>query len=366
MLGRNDVEAVGVSAHGPDAGRPVRAHHLSGGMGGIDVTVLTLGARLSSVRWPVGGGGTDELTIGHDDIARYGDRATDPYLGATVGRYANRISGAPLVLDGRPVHLAPNEGSSCLHGGPDGYDRRVWDDERISGLGQQCAGVALRLTSPDGDQGFPGTVEVEVRYVVAGNVLTIEHRATTTATTPLSLTNHTYWNLAGAHAARRWASVADHVLEVPASRVVPVGAALLPTGDPVPVAGTWRDLRRPTSLTRVLAAGGLDDCFVIDAPPGELRPVARLEHPRTGRALEVRSDAPAVQIYTAGGLDLPGARGGAAGRHAAVCIEPGHPPDAPHHRRTPSGLLHPGERYLHRMSLRLHAVPVAGAATGLR
>lgn len=303
------------------------------------VRLLTLGAAIRSLEATAAVGRPGNVHLSLPDVAAYGDRARNPHLGATIGRYANRIAGARFTLDGREARLVANNGPNTLHGGLDGWDRRVWDllDRSDDGGPAGGGGTAVfRLTSPDGDEGFPGTVTATATYELVGDTLRITHRATTGAPTVINMTNHGYWNLDGA------ATVAGHHLALAASRVLPVDAAGIPTGPPEPVDGTPFDLRARTALGPVIEAvpPGLDHCFAIDGAPGTLRPAAVLDAPATGRWMTVRTDQPGVQVYTGNGLGPPFAR------HGSVSLETQRFPDAPNRPELGPCRLDPGADYV--------------------
>jgi aldose 1-epimerase len=282
----------------PD-GRPVECYTLAGN---IEVTVLTLGATLNSVNVD----GTN-VTLGHDSVAGYLDHIG--YRGATVGRCANRIANGRFTLDGVEHRLSVNEAPNTLHGGVDGFNRRLWS-ARVDG-----EDVVMELTSPDGDQGFPGTLHVEVRYAVSGSELRLDYRAVTDRATVVNLTSHAYWNLAGG------GPIDDHELQVDASRYTPVDATLIPTGAVADVAGTSLDFTRP----RPLGPEVYDENFVLDEGS------ARLFDPASGRTLELVTTQPGLQVFT-------GDRGG-------VALETQAFPDAPNQPAFPSTVLRPGEEY---------------------
>jgi aldose 1-epimerase len=308
----------------------------------LEVGVIAYGARIVSVRTPDRDGRWDDVALGLADVDAY--REAPGYLGASVGRYANRIAGARFTLDGVDHRIPPNEGANALHGGPDGFDSAVWSTD-----GPDGASVTLRHTSPDGDNGFPGTLDVAVTYSVDGSALRIEYTAATDAPTVLSLTNHAYWNLAGGGSAE------DHEVQLHAGHVLPVDGESLPSGPPVPVEGTPLDFRSPARLgarirdghPQLVAVRGHDHAYVIDGAPGELRAAARVVEPRSGRTMELQTDQPSVQFYSAnmfnGTLVL---RDGTTARQGdAFCLEAQGFPDAPNHPDYPSTVLRPGEEY---------------------
>ncbi|MFA9430794.1 aldose epimerase family protein [Egicoccus sp. AB-alg2] len=332
----------------PD-GRPTHRFRLVDG--DLEVDVTDFGATVVAVRVPDRDGRVADVVLGHDHVSAYAD-AANPYLGATVGRVANRIGGAAFTLDGRTHRLAANDGDNHLHGGgARAFSRVVWEllevgDDRVT----------LVHVSPDGEEGYPGGVEVTAAYHVVGDRLEIEYRARADARTPVSLTNHAYVNLAGEPAG----DVLDHRAQVFAHRYTPVGAGQIPTGEIAEVAGTPLDLRQPTRIGDRLPAladdpgGGIDHNFVVDGEPGRQRPAARVEDPASGRTLEVHTDQPGVQFYTGNMLDgsIVGRAGTPYRRHAAFCLEPQGFPDAVNQPAFPSVILDPGAEYVHRTHYR--------------
>jgi aldose 1-epimerase len=317
----------------------------------LQVGVDPFGARLALLRAPDRDGVLADVVLGA------ADPATDTtYLGATVGRYANRIAGGTFVLDGRRYTVPCNEDGVALHGGPDGFDRRTFRAGPVAADPDGSRSVTLRRTSPAGENGFPGRLDVAVTYTVHGAELTIEHTATTDAATVVNLTNHAYWNLAGG------GSVEDHVVTIPAARYLPVDDRLIPTGELAPVTGTPFDLRTPVRLGAHLRDGhpqlrrarGYDHTFVLD-PTGDLTLAAHVEEPVGGRTLTVLTDQPGVQFYSGNMLDgTVVLRDGSAARQGdAFCLEPQQFPDSPNQPAFPSTVLRPGEHYRSRIVLRL-------------
>jgi aldose 1-epimerase len=312
----------------------------------LEVGVITYGARIVSVRTPDRDGTWADIALGLADLDAY--RRDTGYLGACVGRYANRIGGARFTLDGVEYRIPPNEGENALHGGPGAFESAEWSTD-----GPDGTSLTLRHTSPDGDNGFPGTLAAAVTYTVDGPELRIEHTATTDKPTVVNLTNHTYWNLAGGGSAE------DHEVQLYAGHVLPVDDRSLPTGAPIPVDGTPLDFRSPARLgarvrdghPQLVAVQGHDHNYVVDGSPGELRAAARVVEPRSGRTLDLRTDQPGVQFYSGnmlnGSLVL---RDGTAARQTdAFCLEAQGFPDAPNHPDYPSTVLRPGEEYRSRM-----------------
>lgn len=331
------------------AGEEVGAFELRGG--GLRARVLEYGATLACLELDAGPGGPVDVVLGYDDLSGY--EASAAHVGGVVGRYANRIAGARFELDGSLHRLAANEGRHQLHGGPVGFDRRVWHAAPLPG-GEP--GVALELESEDGDQGFPGRLVCRACYRIAGEgelALTLE--ASCDRATPVSLTQHAYWNLGG----RGGGSALGHVLELAADAYLPVDAEHLPAGRLRDVAGTPFDFRSPRRLDpgadlahpELAPFGGYDHPFALRGGEGPLREVARALHPPSGRRLAVATTAPCLQLY-AGQHLAPGA-GKGGWRHgpgAGFCLEPQRFPDAPNQPGLAPAILRPGE--IHRQETR--------------
>ena len=323
-------------------GRPVERYLMRNGQG-TSAAVLTLGANLHSVR-ARGRDGLDEITLAWDDVAGY-LAARGPYFGAIAGRVANRIAGGAFTLDETHYRLACNHGGVHLHGGEVGFDRRIWDAAIHEGNGEDR--VTLRYVSPDGEEGYPGTLTAEVTYrLTHDDELFIDLHATTDAPTIVNLANHTYWNLAGAGSG----TVEDHELQLNCSQVLEKDADALPTGAVLPVRGTPFDFTTPRRVgERIDEAGGYDHCLVVDGAPGTLRTFARLHCPATGRVMEVATTQPGVQLYSAEFLTrTAGAGGRTFDRRGGLCLETQHFPDSVHHPRFPSTVLRPGATYRQR------------------
>ncbi|MCX7889726.1 MAG: galactose mutarotase [Rhodobacteraceae bacterium] len=335
---------IASQAFGRHAGRAVTAFTLAD-PGGISVTLADFGAALVRCLAPDRAGRIADVVLGFDDAAGYA--ASRSYFGATVGRVANRIAGARFTLDGQTFALSPNEGPNQLHGGPEGFSRRIFDAEPAP----DGRSIAFRLVSPDGDQGYPGRLEAVVRYAVAGHVLTVEATATTDRPTPCNLAHHSYWNLAGHDAG----PILDHRLAIRASAFLPTDGALLPTGEIRPVAGTRHDFRAPAPVGAAFARApdgtpaadeaGFDANWCLDPPHGRLREVARLVDPASGRQLALSTDQPGLQVYTGGhlGADPPGKGGARYGRFGGIALEAQGWPDAPNRPHFPPVILRPGE-----------------------
>jgi aldose 1-epimerase len=306
------------------------------------VEVLTLGATVHRMVVAGGDGERRNVVLGHPDVAER--LASSDYLGGTIGRYANRIAAGRFPLAGREVEVRTHDRGNSLHGGPEGFDVRVWDV-----VSHTADEVALTLVSPDGDQGFPGTVTATVRYRVEGDTVRAAMEARTDATTVVNLTNHAYLNLDGEGAG----TIDAHELVVEADEYTPVDANGIPVGGHQPVTGTPFDLRTPTVIGRairtdhrqVVAARGIDHNYVVRG--SGLRRAAVLTSPATRTSVEVWTDQPGLQVYTGNFLD--GTRRSTTGalhrQGDGIALEPQLFPDSPNRPQWPSALLEPGETY---------------------
>ncbi len=311
--------------------------------GAMCARLTTLGATLVSLDAPDRHGQRADIVLGFDTLAAY-ESAENPYFGGIVGRCANRIGGARFTLDGREHVLSANEGHNHLHGGRRGFDRRVWAAEP-----QQGGGIRFHLRSPEGEEGYPACLEASAEYALGpspagarAQLLGLQLHANADAPTPCNLTQHSYFNLAGS------GTILEHELEILASRYVVVDNELVPTGDLASVEGTPFDFRAPRRIGECIAQladsppGGYDLCYALDAPGVSL--AARLRDPRSGRTLEIYTDAPGLQLYTGNHLDgIAGKSGVRYPRFGGVCLEAQHFPDAVHHPAFPSVVLRPGE-----------------------
>jgi aldose 1-epimerase len=328
----------------------------------IQVDVITLGARVTSVLAPDRDGALGEVTLGFDDLTAYEN--DHDHLGGCIGRYANRIAAGAFVLDGATFTIPTNEAHNALHGGPVGFERHPWTAEVGS-----TSEVTLRRVSEDGEMGFPGRLEVAVTYRVEGSDLSVQYAASTSMPTVVNLTNHAYFNLAGG------GNVEDHVVTVDAERFLPVDGELIPTGELRSVDGTPLDLRSGVRIGDGLRAPheqlrltrGFDHTFVLrgQAQPNvdeSVRRAARVADPRSGRTIELWTDRPGMQFYSGNSLDgsLVG-RGGMTYRQTdAFCLEPQHFPDSPNHPEFPTTVLRPGEVYRARDLYRFGTEPYVG------
>jgi aldose 1-epimerase len=297
---------------------------------------------------PDRGGRSDDVVLGFDVIEGY--LATEPYFGAVVGRYGNRIAKGRFTLEGKSYQLATNNGPNHLHGGIKGFDKVVWEPEPFEHGGE--SGVVFTFTSPDGDEGYPGVVNARVTYTLtAANELIVDYFATADKPTPINLTQHGYFNLAGAGTG----DILGHRLTLDADRFTPVDATLIPTGDLASVEGTPFDFRRPSTIGARIGAdhpqlkygNGYDHNWVLNGAPGQLRHAARLEEPTSGRTLDVSTTEPGVQFYTGNFLDgtLTGKSGRVYRHRYGLCLETQHFPDSPNHPAFPSTILRPGQPY---------------------
>ncbi len=324
-----------------------------------EVRVLTYGATLTGVLLPDRDGRIQNVTLHLDTCADY--LRGHPLFGSVVGRYANRIAGGAFEIDGQRFELTKNMGPHQIHGGTDGFHRINWRARPVR-LDDR-AGVELAHTSPDGHEGYPGTLEVRVRYLLTnGNELVMDYWARTDRPTHLNVTNHAYWNLAGAGSG----NVLDHVVQINANQVVVANAQRFPTGELRDVAGTALDFRVPCRVgDRIdqVEDQNYDDCYVLQKEERhELALAARVVDPRSGRGMEVYTTQPGVQFYTAKGLGGQAGGGGATyGPYHGLCLETQHFPDSPNHPHFPTTLLRPGEAFheitLHRFWTQR---PVAG------
>ncbi|MGE0877747.1 MAG: aldose epimerase family protein [Acidimicrobiia bacterium] len=316
---------------------------------GSSVVIWSYGAAIAAIRVPDRRGQFDNIVLGYDTPAGYD--VDNTYFGTCIGRYAGRIRNASFDLDGKRVHVDANNGSHCLHGGPRGFDRSTW---QLIARTDYPAAVRLRHVSPDGDQGFPGRLTMEVMYTFDDDrVLTIDTDATADAPTVFNPTNHTYFNLGG-HVA---GSIGGHVVTIAADRFCAVDAELVDTGEQIDVIGTPFDFRRPRTLSEAWAEPheqlrrgyGFDHAYVLRRSVG---PAVRMCDPVGGRAVEVTTDRPAVRLYTANGLDVAGRTGARYGPRAGVCLETGGLP-APSGKSVPAeSILRPGVHFFTRTCFR--------------
>lgn len=312
---------------------------------GAKVTLSSLGAGIVSVVVPDSNGHMDDIVLGYANAADY--FYDGPCAGKVPGRYANRIAKGHFTIDGKEYTLAINNGPNALHGGPEGFQNRIWD-ATVEGNT-----VTFSRTSPDGEEGYPGTMEVKATYTWSDdNKLTLHITATTDAKTVVNLTNHAYWNLEGHNAG----SALDHTMWLGCSKYLPTDDTLIPSGEMAPVAGTPMDFTTPKRVGEEIRADfpalnygkGYDNCWVVDGwSKGKMQHVATLTSQPSGRVLEVSTTQPAAQVYT--GNWLAGSPANKSGRsyddYDGIAIECQSMPDSPNHSNFPSTLLAPGETY---------------------
>lgn len=347
--------------HGLIDGQPVQLHTLTNARG-MEISVSEFGATLTSIRVPDVHGRLGEVTLGLRSLEDY--VAGNPFLGSTVGRYANRLAGGKLTIDGREIALAQNNNGNHLHGGLRALDKRVWKSAAIRTA--DASAVRFTYVSPDGEEGYPGTLTVTVTYTLAdaSDELRIDFAATTDAPTACNLTNHVFFNLAGQ------GSILDHRLTLRSDRLVPVTPTLIPTGEFMDVTNTPFDFRRSHAIgerigaphEQLRRARGYDHCYDLGTDRS-LKSAAFVTEASSGRTLEVLTDAPGLQFYTGNFL-----AGTVQGRwpkpfsfRQGFCLEPGLFPDSPnqpafHRLGYPSGILRPGEQYAQKLVFRFGVV----------
>jgi len=314
---------------------------------GMIVKLITRGAAISELHVPDKNGKPANVVFGFDDVAGY-ESDRNQYFGCVVGRVANRIAGASFTLDGKTYTLAKNNGPNTLHGGGKrSLDKVIWKAEPIA------HGVHFSYISPDGEEGFPGTLAIDMRYTLTDkNEIKIEYQATTDKATPVNLSNHSYFNLAGAGAD----TIYDHEMQIRADRYIPVDDKLIPTGKIEPVKGTPLDFTSPKTIgSRIhqligTPTKGYDHCFALHTglKLWKLAEIARVRHPATGRIMTVWTAAPGVQFYTGNFLfGQKGKDGKTYKLRSGLCLETGHFPDSIHHANFPTTVIQPGDTYRH-------------------
>jgi aldose 1-epimerase len=335
----------------PD-GTPVEIYTLKNSRG-AEARIITYGGIVQSLSVPDKNGRLDDVVLGFDNLDGYMNPAyvkASPYFGALIGRYGNRIGGAKFTLDGNTYTLAPNNNGNTLHGGLKGFDKVVWTAVNAD-VGPDGPQLALNYLSKDGEEGFPGNLNVTAVYTLTeDNALKVEFTATTDKDTVCNLTHHSYFNLRGS------GDILDHVVYINADKFTPVDSTLIPTGELRPVAGTPFDFRTPTAIgarindtndDQIKFANGYDDNWVLNKQGNELSLAARVSEPASGRVMEVWTTTPGLQFYTGNFLDgsLTGKSGWVYQFRNAFAMEPQGFPDSPNHPDFPTTELKPGETY---------------------
>ena len=323
-------------------GRDVYLYTLSNNEG-MTVKITNYGGIITSIEVPDKNGNIADVTLGFDSLQPYLDGC--PYFGALVGRYANRIAKGRFELDGKTYELAVNNGPNALHGGIKGFDKVIWTPKEF--IKDDECGLQLNYLSKDGEEGYPGNLEVMVIYSLkSGSRLSIEYFAKTDKATPVNLTYHGYFNLKGAGNG----DILGHYLMIDADKYTAVDSTLIPTGELPDVEGTPFDFRQAKPIGQDIARvpGGYDHNFVLNNK-GNFRKVAELSEPVSGRYMDVYTDQPGLQFYSGNFLDgsITGKGGKVYKKHYGLCLETQHFPDSPNHPEFPNTILHPGEEFYH-------------------
>jgi aldose 1-epimerase len=332
-------------------GQPVELFTLTNAHG-VEVQLTNYGGIITALKTPDRSGRFDDIVLGYDSLNGY--LRNSPYFGAIVGRNGNRIAKGRFTLDGTTYHLAINNGPNSLHGGIRGFDKVVWNAEPFRNDGAE--GVALEYTSADMEEGYPGTLRARVTYsLTEDNRLIVDYQATSDKPTPINLTQHSYWNLAGDGSR----DILAHVLTINADSMTPVDSTLIPTGEILQVAGTPFDFRTPMAIgaridqrqnTQIRYGGGYDHNFVLNrggAATGSLLHAAHVAEPSTGRTLDIFTTEPGIQFYSGNFLDgtITGKAGHIYRHRYGLALETQHYPDSPNHPNFPSTILRPGQQY---------------------
>jgi aldose 1-epimerase len=338
MSGKVTKQAAGTAD-----GKPVDMYTLQDDK--VTVRILTYGGIVQSIEAPDRNGKSANIVLGFDNLDGYVKTGNKPYLGALIGRYANRIAGGAFSLNGKTYQVPKNDGNNALHGGINGFNKKVWTGKEIPN------GVELTYVSPNGEEGFPGTMTTVVRYTLKGNELRIDYSATTDADTVLNLTSHGYFNLKG----QGNGDILGTEMKIYASRYTPVDKNLIPTGELAPVAGTPFDFLTATPIGKRIndnneqlkLARGYDQNWVLDGDGKRVALAAEAYEATTGRVLEVLTDQPGIQFYTGNFLDgsVTGTDGKVYKQRYAFCLETQHYPDSPNHPKFPTTELKPGQTF---------------------
>ncbi|WP_425615508.1 aldose epimerase family protein [Anatilimnocola sp. NA78] len=335
-----DIQAVGKAEDGSTINEITMQNK-----NGLRVKMISHGATITSVETPDRNGKLANITLGFPDYKGYQQR--HPYFGSTVGRYGNRIAKGKFKLDGKEYILAVNNGDNHLHGGVKAFDTVNWDVSKV----EAADGVGAKFTynSPDGDEGYPGNLKTVVTYTLTyDDELKIDYEATTDKATVVNLTNHAYWNLAGAGSG----TILKHELMLNADKWIPVDAGSIPTGELAPVKGTAMDFTTPHVIGERIdemkkpphTSKGYDHCFVLRNQSGKLELAAKVKDPSSGRTMQIFTTEPGIQLYCGNFLDGD-PKGNGHKQHEAFCLETQHYPDSPNQPSFPSTVLKPGDTY---------------------
>lgn len=344
--GSVEVQPFGTTADGEDVDEYILTN-----ANGMEVRIITLGGTITSIRVPDRNGNVENVTLGFDNLEDY--QTVSPYFGNITGRYANRIANATFTLEGEEYTLAANNGPNSLHGGDVGFGQRVWEATEVEGDGE--VGVSLHYLSPDGEEGYPGNLDVTVVYTLTDdNELRMDYSATTDAPTVVNLTNHAYFNLAG----EGEGDIYHHILMIDADRYTPVDDTLIPTGELADVEGTPFDFRTPKAIgpgqrsshEQIVLGRGYDHNYVLnrdDLEDTSMMLAARAYEPESGRVLEVWTTEPGIQFYAGNFLDatLIGPSGRLYRQSDGFALETQHFPDSPNQSDFPSTVLMPDDTY---------------------
>lgn len=312
---------------------------------GLVLKMTNYGATVVSVETPDKDGKLANITLSFPSLEGYLQR--HPYFGSTVGRYGNRIAKGKFSLDGNEYTLATNNGPNHLHGGEKGFDAVVWKAEEVKT--DDAVGLKFTYTSKDGEEGYPGNLDVTVTYTLTrDNELVIEYEAKTDKPTVVNLTNHNYWNLGGQGSG----TILDHELQLSADKYLPIDATSIPTGELADVKGTPFDFTEAKKIGKEIDAikeephqtKGYDHCYVLNGKAGEMKLAARVKDPKSGRVMEIHTTEPGIQLYCGNFLDGSESNGGFK-QHEAFCLETQHFPDSPNQEKFPSTRLDPGQTY---------------------
>jgi aldose 1-epimerase len=339
---KNNPNKVGITEKpfGNTDGKAVTEYTITNAKG-MQVSIINYGGTITKLMAPDKNGKLGDVILGYESLDGYLQK-NNPFFGALIGRYGNRIAKGKFTLDGTTYTLATNNNGNSLHGGNKGFDKVVWDAEK-----QGDSSLKLTYHSKDMEEGYPGNLNVTVVYTLtSGNALKIDYTATTDKATPVNLTNHTYYNLS----AGTDSTIMDHELWINADKYTPVDMQLIPTGQIADVKGTPMDFTtsKPVGKDIAQVKGGFDHNWVLNKSGNELSKVATLYHPKSGRVMDVYTTEPGLQFYSGNFLNgtLTNTKAGAKYvQHAALCLETQHFPDSPNHSNFPSTILKPGDTY---------------------